>query len=287
MKTLKANDKIRLASWRYPFCAVVGHAFGPEHAEFLPMWIARGDELVFATYAGSALVDGGPNCEYHRQGQIAYQGCQVVADGEIVEVEGRQYELRVHPGQERFPKFSNPIKFVPVQVAEAPAPEAPAPEASASEAKVLAETTMKQADVPLEVLAEEIFAVWDNLRNSTVAYCLLRLAVEGRGWIFAGEAGDYQMTREECARGLFAISRKDGRKMFYEDGKVVVEQGQPKGLIRVDASYADRDAYCAWLLTKGYQGDETRQTVSFLLAKDLWKEFCSIGIEDLTGQGRC
>jgi hypothetical protein len=132
--TLTAGTRIRLATWVID-TATVGsvEAFSAQSheegvrcgfprslamtkseaiQEGLERVISHGHELAWTVYAGSALVND-PS-EYHRAKRAEHESALVVEDGILVEIEGRPYRIKVLPGQTQFPKYSDPIKFIPV-----------------------------------------------------------------------------------------------------------------------------------------------------------------------------
>ena len=113
MQTLKPGTYIRLNTWSgcYASFDTVRH-YAPHNVE---RSIRNGHDMAFAVYAGAMLVND-PSGTWHKREQARYDGAAIVSDGEIVAIEGEQgsWRVRALPGCQKSPRYSDPIKFDPV-----------------------------------------------------------------------------------------------------------------------------------------------------------------------------
>jgi hypothetical protein len=111
MTTLSNGQYVRLATWTHSVASVGtldGMALKPET---LAMCRNRRDPECWTVYAGSTISD---SKAFYERDRARVAGATVIADGETVEIEGKQYRVRVIPGNAgSSPRNSDPIQFVP------------------------------------------------------------------------------------------------------------------------------------------------------------------------------
>jgi hypothetical protein len=107
MKTLTNKQLVRLANWNHMTAATAYVLEGEELERARRM----GHDEAFCIYAGAALSDS----KHHYERQKAEVATAVtIEDGEIVEMAGRKFTVTVMRGCHDHPKFSDPIKLMPV-----------------------------------------------------------------------------------------------------------------------------------------------------------------------------
>lgn len=109
MKALENGSLIKLASWVFAYASVgTLEGYCPAHA---PAARAKGEPECWAIYAGSAITN---SPAYYAAEKAKVASAVVVAEGEVVSIEGKPYAVKVVKGNAgSFPVNSDPIKFLP------------------------------------------------------------------------------------------------------------------------------------------------------------------------------
>lgn len=109
MITLKHGSTIRLADWNaFATIGTIESYCSPATAK---MARERGDAEAWASYAGAAITD---HRSYYIKHSNDVAAAIVVAHGDMVEIEGKRYSVKVMQGCKLAPRFSDPIHFIPV-----------------------------------------------------------------------------------------------------------------------------------------------------------------------------
>ena len=116
--TLKHGDFIRGAAWVAPFYASVfgsdGYAAerGRDPAVERARCIERGHALVGSIYSGAVLTT---SVAFREQEAARYASAVALSEGDLAVIEGAVYRVQFVRGNERGPRNSDPIRFVPVE----------------------------------------------------------------------------------------------------------------------------------------------------------------------------
>ena len=110
MLNLNHGSTIRLAAWNA--FAIVGTIQSYCSPRFAAMARARGDAEAWASYAGAAITD---HRSYYIKHKADVASAIIVEHGQVVEIEGNRYSVKVMRGCLPSPQFSDPIHFIPVK----------------------------------------------------------------------------------------------------------------------------------------------------------------------------
>ena len=119
MKTLSHNTLVRLPGWNEMTYARVGTIIGyfaqykEDGAEAEKRAIAKGEPIAWTLYRGACLVGGKDRHTYYDAERKKSASALTLNDGETVEIEARQYSVKVIPRNAHHPTNSDPIHFIP------------------------------------------------------------------------------------------------------------------------------------------------------------------------------
>lgn len=223
IRTLSNGDLVRLSGWNHVTFAkagsVEGYASsnGDDPAPALARAQANGHALAWVSYAGGALVNdrGAYFAEQKRKAASAV----TLEPGEVVQMEGRFYRVRVMARCEARPIYSDPIKLDPC---EAPKAE-PNPRADA----LAYETSRDESDDELAYESGDVMAA-----------CVDRALAEG--WRFdlnAYGTGDWPWYVPQAQDDGRCVKR-DGEWRFYVEtaAEALAESGMLDQFRMVDCT---------------------------------------------------
>jgi hypothetical protein len=116
-KILSYDQTVRLTAWDSMSYARVFtiEGYARKHGDDVATSVARaieyGHELAATIQLGATLTT---SRSFYERERVAAASAETLVPGEVVEIEGRRYEVVVVCGNERAPRNSDPIKFRPV-----------------------------------------------------------------------------------------------------------------------------------------------------------------------------
>lgn len=121
---LQHNDRVRLATWVYPYDRATAAVFTVEGyagecdtspAEAVEMSQKRGHALAATIYIGAALLGDASAREAQAAKEKAeLERAYILTEGQEVLIEGRRYTVHAAWGNTNGPKNSDPLTFRPV-----------------------------------------------------------------------------------------------------------------------------------------------------------------------------
>ena len=113
---LNHEDRIRLSSWTFATAKVhtlLGFYDGDKKRVAASRKMHGADSKeVFAVHAGTCISNS-PG--FYERDKAIHANATIVTDGEVVEVLGRRYTLKVLPRNHDHPRNCDPIHFIPVK----------------------------------------------------------------------------------------------------------------------------------------------------------------------------